>query len=315
MKYKKLFESGNVSAICYGTLALSRLQNNDQDNKKISLLEYAFSKGINFFDTAELYDNYKIIGQFLKNINRNDVFISTKSYAFDKHSAEKSIEKALIEMNTSYIDIFMLHEIDGENNYLGHYEAVKRLLKFKEEGIIKHFGISTHKIKAVEDIIKYREIDIIHPIVNIAGFGIQDGTIENMLKCIKKAKDNSKFILSMKPYGGGHLIKDCRKALDFIKDITCIDSIAIGMKSKEEIDANILYYENKQVPTFISSKLNKQKRRLIISFWCKGCKKCIEKCNHDALKIINGKCEVDINKCALCSYCADVCDEFCIKIV
>lgn len=315
MEYIDFFGTGKVSRICYGTLALSKLQNDNKIENNVELLNYAYSKKINFLDTAELYDNYKLLGEFLKDKKREKIYISTKSYAYDKKTADFSVQKALSEMNTEYIDIFMLHELDNGNNFLGHYKAVERFLEYKEKGIIKHFGISTHRIKAVKDSIKYKEIEIIFPIINIKGIGIQDGSIDEMIKSIKLAKNNNKFILSMKPYGGGHLITESNKAFNYVKNIKEIDSIAVGMRTKEEIDTNILYLEGKEVPLKIKEKLNTQKRRLLISDWCKGCGKCVEKCTQNALTIINNKCQVDMDKCVLCSYCADVCDEFCIKII
>lgn len=315
MEYTDLFDSGKVSKICYGTLSLSKLQNNNSIEYNTELLNYAFSKGINFYDTAELYDNYKLIGNFIKSKPREKLFLCSKSYAYDKKTADYSIEKALLEMNTDYIDVFMLHEQDSGNNFLGHYEAVERFLEYKSKGIIKHFGISTHKIKAVRDSIKYKEIEIIFPIVNINGIGISDGNIDQMINNITIAKNYNKFILSMKPFGGGHLITKSCEAFDFVKNIDAIDSIAVGMRTKEEIDANILYLENKEVPVQISEKLKTQNRKLLISDWCKGCGKCVDKCKQNALSIINNKCQVDMDKCVLCSYCADVCDEFCIKII
>ena len=50
------------------------------------------------------------------------------------------------------------------------------------------------------------EIEIIHPIVNKEGIGIQDGNIEDMLTAIEKAYNKGKGIYGMKPLGGGHLI-------------------------------------------------------------------------------------------------------------
>ena len=50
----------NISKLCFGTLALSNLQNKGDFVYKVDVLNYAYEKGINFYDTAELYDNYDI---------------------------------------------------------------------------------------------------------------------------------------------------------------------------------------------------------------------------------------------------------------
>lgn len=315
MKYIKLFEKDNVSKLCYGTLALSKLQNDASISEKVKLLDYAYEKGVNFLDTAELYDNYNILKEFIKHQDRDKLSVITKSYAYDKKTAEYSINKALTEMKTDYIDVFMLHEQDNGNNFLGHYEAVEHFMEYKEKGIIKHFGISTHRVQAVQDSIEFKEIEIVFPLINKGGFGIQDGSITDMLKAVSNAKKNNKFILAMKVYGGGHLINDSKASFDFVRNNKDVDAMAVGMRSIEEIDANICYLENNELNHNIKNKIRKQNRTLVIDEWCVGCGKCVKKCKQNALSIINSKCRVDMTKCVLCSYCANECADFYIKIV
>ncbi len=315
MIFTNLFEKQNVSRLCYGTLSLSNLQNSDNVENKVSLLNYAYDKGINFFDTAELYDNYDILKEFIKDKDRDKLTLATKSYAYDKNTAEYSVNKALKELNTDYLDVFMLHEQENGNNFLGHYEAVLRLMKYKEQGVIKHFGISTHRVQAVKDSIEFKEIEFMFPIFNMNGIGIQDGSIDDMIEAIKKAKEYKKFIMAMKIYGGGHLINQAKEAFDFAMNFSEIDSIAVGMSTKEEIDANICYLEGNELYINIKNKIRNQKRTLVIEEWCIGCGKCAKKCKQNALLIIDGKCVVDMNKCVLCSYCAGECTDFYIKIV
>jgi aryl-alcohol dehydrogenase-like predicted oxidoreductase len=315
MKYIKLIEKENVSKLCYGTLSLSDLQNNNTVENKVKLLNYAYDKGINFFDTAELYDNYNILKQFIKDKDRVKLNIATKSYAYDRKTAEYSVNKALEEMNTDYLDVFMLHEQDNGNNFLGHYQAVERLMEYKQQGIIKHFGISTHRVEAVRDSIMFKEIEFVFPLLNMRGIGISDGTIDDMLEAVKKAKEKNKFIMAMKIYGGGHLINEAREAFKFANDLSFVDSIAVGMSTVEELDANIAYLENNELNINIKNKIRNQKRTLVVEEWCIGCGKCARKCRQNALEIVDGKCVVDMNKCVLCSYCAGECTDFYIKIV
>ncbi|SHI68686.1 Predicted oxidoreductase [Dethiosulfatibacter aminovorans DSM 17477] len=304
-----------ASKICYGTLALSPLQCEYSLERKAELLLYGYERGMNFFDTAELYDNYDIFSELLKKVDREDIIISTKSYAWSEETAEKSIEKALKEMDTAYIDIFMLHEQESIHTFRGHYDAVKRLLKYKEDGIIRHFGISTHFHSAVRDLADKDEIEIIHPIFNRKGLGIVDGTIDDMTESINLAKQNGKKILSMKPLGGGHLTEAPADALKFSFESPLVDWTAVGMRYEEEIDFNLAVLNNEDPEGFLEDSINNKKRKLKIAYWCTGCGNCVERCQQGALKITDGKCIVDSDKCVLCSYCASACDEFCIKIV
>ncbi len=305
----------NVSKLCFGTLALSNLQNKSDFNNKVDVLNYAYEMGINFYDTAELYDNYDILNAFLKNKKRESIYIATKSYAYNKATAKYSIEKALNELNTDYIDIFMLHEQDNGNNFIGHYEAVEEFMKYKQKGIIKNFGISTHAIRAVEDSVQFKEIDMVFTIVNKTGIGINDGTSSEMIEAVKIAKSKGKLIMAMKPYGGGHLLSDTREAFDFVNNIKEIDFIAIGMRNRQEVDLNLCYFNGKIASEELKNSVNNVNRELNIAYWCVGCGKCVKRCKQNALSIVNGKCIVNMNKCVLCSYCASECADFCIKIV
>ena len=50
-----------------------------------------------------------------------------------------------------------------------------------------------------------------------------------------KRQENNKFIMAMKIYGGGHLIKEAEKAFKYIDSLNYVDSIAIGMSTVEEL--------------------------------------------------------------------------------
>jgi len=85
MEYRKLGKTElNVSRLCFGSLTMSPLQRNLTAKEGGLLLERAYEKGINFVDTADLYDNYEHIKYGLKNIGKNNLIISSKSYAYDK---------------------------------------------------------------------------------------------------------------------------------------------------------------------------------------------------------------------------------------
>ncbi|MGO1470512.1 MAG: aldo/keto reductase [Tissierella sp.] len=303
-----------VSKLCFGSLTMTPFQANLSLKEGAYLIEYAFERGINFLDTAELYENYNYIKRALKNIKREDYCIASKCYAYTKEMAKESLEYALKELDTDYIDIFMLHEQESIYTVKGHFEAVEYFLKAKEKGLIKAFGISTHNVAGAVAAKKIKEIEIIHPIVNKPGIGIQDGTIDDMLKELKDVKELGKGIYAMKPLGGGHLIKDIERSFNFVKEIPFIDSIAIGMQSTKEIDANISLIKKGYIDKNIKEQINKQKRRLIVADYCIACGNCVERCQQNGINILDGKA-VPNDKCILCGYCASVCPEFCIKVI
>lgn len=314
MEYNYLGNSGLlVSKLCFGSLTLSPLQAKLPIEEGAELLQEAFNRGINFVDTAELYNNYEYIKHAVKGI-RNKIIISTKSYAYSSETAEASLQKALKELNTDYIDIFSLHEQESEHTLRGHQEAIEYFIKAKEKGYIRAIGISTHNVAAVEASLKYPEIQVIHPIINIAGLGIVDGGIDEMLQAIENAAKAGKGIYSMKALGGGNLIHSAKECFDFVLSNKNIHSVAVGMQSKAEIINNIAVFEGLEAPVEIKNQINNVKRRLLIDTWCIGCGNCIDKCQQKALRLIDGKVQVNSDKCVLCGYCSAYCADFCIKI-
>lgn len=130
MKFKKLGRTGiDVSLICLGTMTWGR-QNTEQEGHE--QMDYAVTRGINFFDTAELYAvppnpetqgrTEEIIGTwFAARKNRDKIILASKvtgigipwirggKAPIDRTSIMQAIEASLKRMQTEYIDLYQLH--------------------------------------------------------------------------------------------------------------------------------------------------------------------------------------------------------------
>lgn len=314
MEYRALGGTGlEVSRLCFGSLTLGPLQANLSPEIGGEVLLHAIENGINFIDTAELYETYPHIKYALKRTNK-DVVIASRSYAYTREMARDSIEKARYELDRDVIEIFGLHQQESEHTMRGHREALEYIMEAKQKGIIKAVLITTHHINVVNLVANMPEIDVIHPIVNNSGYGISDGTVNEMLGAIEAAHSMGKGIYSMKPFGGGNLLNTYKECFDFVLEIPFIHSIAMGMKNTQEIDINLKYLSgNKNIDddfqnTFLTKSLH-------IEFWCEKCGKCIKRCHEGALSLENEKIVVDKSKCLLCGYCGSVCPERAIKII
>lgn len=313
---RTLGETGiEVSRLCFGSLTIGPLQANMSMEEGASIMAYGIEKGINFTDTAELYGTYPYIKRAIEITGKKDFIVASKSYAYSEKTAEASLKMALDGIGRDYIDMFLLHEQESEHTLRGHYEALEYYNKMKEKGYIRAIGLSTHFVAGVNAAIKDDLIDVIHPIINKNGLGIQDGNAEDMITALNIAHKRGIGIFGMKPLGGGNLINSVEECFDFVLDLSSLDSIAVGMQSKEEIDYNIQYLKNRKVPEIIKNAVNKISRKLLIHDWCTGCGKCVEKCQHKALSKNEGKIIVNNERCVLCGYCSAYCPEFCIKVV
>ena len=177
MKKNKLGKSDlEISRICLGTMTWGEQNNQDE---AFAQMEYSINKGINFFDTAEMYpipsnkktvgSTEKIIGNWLEETgNRKHVFLSTKVVGkgvayirngpdFSKEQINKAIDGSLKRLKTDSVDLYHLHwperannrfgkriypwneNLNWKNNFMSIIETMNELL---ESGKIKNWALS-----------------------------------------------------------------------------------------------------------------------------------------------------------------------------
>ena len=314
MQTRTLGRSGlKVSQLCFGTLTMSPLQCGLSPREGADLLVYAYERGVRFLDTADLYGTYPHIRLALK--DAPDYVISTKAYCYDRATAQAALERAFEGVGRDYIDLFMLHEQESLYTLRGHEEALDYLARQREEGHIGAVGVSTHFCGCVRAAPRFGMIDVIHPLINVGGIGIQDGSRQDMEDAIAAARACRIGIFAMKPLGGGHLISGSGEALKYAVDNPLLDAVALGMQSRQEIDANVAFFEGREEASGQLDALRHRRRRMMVHDWCEGCGRCAARCRQHAITVVDGRAVVDQDKCVFCGYCARECPQFCIKVV
>ncbi|MCX7796539.1 MAG: aldo/keto reductase [bacterium] len=300
-----------VSNIALGTLPFASYR--DNKNNFSELVSYAYSLGINLFDTAEIYDNYKLLGESLRGLD--DIFVITKSYAVDEKDVDRSLLKAKRLMSRD-VDIFMLHEQESILTMKGHLKALEYMYKLKEKGDIKAVGISTHRVSGVRGALTFLElIDIVMAIVNYAGLGIYDGDRDEMESALLDCYNANLGIIGMKIFGGGHLTRAIDRAIGYARSLSFVHTFLLGVETVEELKLDISLFSGLQVEEGLLESSKRKTRRIEIEPWCTGCGICVDRCGQGALILVNGKVEVAFDRCVLCSYCAQVCPDFSIRVV
>lgn len=316
MEYNKLGNTNlYVSRLCFGGLTVGPLQANMSIEEGAKVIASAFDRGVNFIDTAKLYKTYPYIRRAMELSKNKNIIVSSKSYDYTYEGMKESLREALEELGVKKIGIFSLHEQESKHTLRGHREAIEYLIDAKDEGLIDAIGVSTHFIEVVNEISKMPEIDVVHPLFNITGLGISDGTASDMEKAIENAYRNGKGIYAMKPLGGGNLISNYNECIDFVLNNKYIHSVALGMQTLDEVNANILKFEGKPIDEETKNKVMNREKKLHIDSWCVVCGNCVNACKNGALSIENNELIINKNKCLLCGYCSAYCPEFCIKIV
>ncbi|MGE5588318.1 MAG: aldo/keto reductase [Clostridia bacterium] len=311
-----------VSRLCFGTLTMGPLQARLPLQEGASLIRAAVDAGVNFIDTAELYGTYEYVREAVSGAgqvrtrNREELVVASKSYDYTYDGMRRAVERALRSMDLDYIDVFLLHEQESALTLKGHQEAVRYLVRARETGQVRAIGVSTHHVACVRAAALMPEIDVIHPLLNRSGIGIADGTASDMLEAVQEAHAAGKGVYAMKALGGGALLDDVDGSLGWVLAQPCVDSIAVGIKTLDELRMDLAIFEGRR-PDDVLRARTRQNKALIIEPWCTGCGTCVARCTHGALVISpeSGRAAVDTARCVLCGYCQAACPEFCMKVV
>lgn len=178
-----------VSKICLGTMTWGN-QNTEAEGHE--QMDYALERGVNFWDTAELYavpaspeTSFKtesIMGTWFKKSGKRDQVILASKVAgpgpytehirkaddYTKENIKEAVEGSLKRLQTDYIDLYQLHWPARRANFFGvrgykHHDGwqdnilyvIEALEEVMKEGKIRHFGISNETPWGLMSYLKY----------------------------------------------------------------------------------------------------------------------------------------------------------------
>ncbi|MCJ7631466.1 aldo/keto reductase [Candidatus Bathyarchaeota archaeon] len=133
----------------YIAMALLFHRQTGQENK-IAALNKGFELGINFIDTAEIYQTENLIAEAMKSRQRDDFFIATKvSPTHLKYGAVlKTAEKSLKRLQCSYIDLYQIH---WPNPRVPIRETMHAMEKLVENGKVRLIGVSNFSLRQMKE--------------------------------------------------------------------------------------------------------------------------------------------------------------------
>ncbi|TGB04457.1 aldo/keto reductase [Halobacillus salinus] len=153
-----------ISEISLGCMSLGT----DKEKAK-SIIDRALDAGINYLDTADLYDfgrNEEIVGEAISG-RREDLVIGTKvgnnftagqeGWTWDpsKEHIKEGVKESLARLGTDYIDLYQLHggTIDDPMD-----ESIEAFEDLKKEGLIREYGISSIRPNVIREYVKKSNI-------------------------------------------------------------------------------------------------------------------------------------------------------------
>jgi len=167
MEYIKLRNSDlRVSRLCMGGCPMGGYGwGNTQEKDFLDAINAAIDAGLNFFDTSDTYglgQSEITLGKGLGN-RRKDVVIQTKfgvRYANGKSTYDNSpdyiqeaLEKSLKNLNTDYVDVYVIHYRDGKTPI---EDVIGKMEELKQQGKIRYFGLSNYHGDEVNELMPYQ---------------------------------------------------------------------------------------------------------------------------------------------------------------
>lgn len=310
MKKVTLGRTGiEVSVAGFGVLPIGPSQLALPVEEGAEIIKYAYSKGINFLDTAEYYRAYPYISKALEGGELDGLVICSKSLSCDYDGMMAAIQEAREVLCRDVIDIFLMHEVRS-GQLAERADAWKALQDAKKQGLVRAIGLSTHHVDIAAAAADMEALDVVFPLINYAGLGIRKGnqfaSREEMMKAITACHNAGKGVFSMKAFGGGSLTAHYQEALDYVFSKEEIDSVMIGFGKMSEVD-DLLSYLNGSMDAAYNPDVS-EKKVYINQEDCEGCGSCKNACPAGAIFWNeNGLAEVDHEKCLTCGYCSPVC--------
>ncbi|HHU55245.1 MAG TPA: aldo/keto reductase [Acholeplasmataceae bacterium] len=212
-----------VNEVGFGGIPIQRVD----ENTVRKIIDELINQGINFIDTARGYTvSEEYLGKALEN-RREKFILATKSMARTYQGMKEDIEISLKNLNTSYIDLYQCHNVPYGENLDG---AIKALLEAKEEGKIKHIGITSHSYEFLDELLDRNTI--------FETIQFPYNFIETKAeKLFAKAYEKEIGVICMKPLAGGAL-DNAKVALKYILNNPHVSVVIPGMASPEEVKIN-----------------------------------------------------------------------------
>ena len=263
MKTVRLGKTGiTVPQNAFGCLPIQR----DSKEVAVKLLREAYEGGMRFFDTARAYtDSEEKVGEAFDGM-RGQIFIATKTHAKTPDGFWKDLETSLKLLRTDYIDIYQLHmapQCYRPGDGTGMYEC---LVKAKEQGLIRHIGITAHKLMVAQEIVESGLYETLqYPFSYLSS--------EKEIALVSACREADMGFICMKALAGG-LITRSDAAMAYMSQFDGLVPIW-GIQREKELREWLSYMDRTPSMTDeIADYIKKEQDELSGSF-CRGCGYCL----------------------------------------
>lgn len=290
----------------FGCMRLPMIENGkDVDIAQTTKMVDTFlEQGFNYFDTAHGYLEGKselAVKECLTSRHKREEYILTDKLTMAYFKKQEDIrpffESQLEACGVEYFDFYLMHSQSKDIfEYFKKCNAYETALELKEEGKIRHFGISFHdKAEVLEEILKeYPQIEVVQIQFNYLDY--EDSAVQSR-KCYEVCRKYDKPVIIMEPVKGGNLVnlpEDAKQILDdfhggsaasyairFAAGFDGVMMVLSGMSNEEQMEDNLSYMKEFKPLDETEMKAVKAVADVFHSkhmIPCTACRYCIEGC-------------------------------------
>lgn len=243
----KLGNTGlKVSRIALGTGSRGGSKASNQTRlgmeKFVEMAQYAYDRGVRFFDMADSYGSHPYVGEAIKKMPREKITLLTKIWTYEDGSdrnipVRESIDRYRQEIGTDYIDIVLMHCLMSGGWHKNRTHYMDGLSRAKQDGLIKAVGVSCHNWDAMAEAVDSPWVDVILARINPFQSNM-DGTPDAVSDLLRRAKANGKGLIGMKIFGEGKNVSDTEReqSLKYALTDANIHCMTLGMESIAQIE-------------------------------------------------------------------------------
>lgn len=213
MEYRTVGQTGvQVSSLCFGTMPFGGLADENMSRK---MFKAALDKGINFFDSADVYNDGRseeLLGKFMQEYKcRDELVITSKVFGktgtdvnakgLSRRHIKLAVESSLKRLKTDRIDFYFVHSFDSKTDILQTLKAMDDLVK---EGKILYPGVSNWAAWQIEKALglsrqeSLARFEIVQPMYNLVKRQAE-------VEILPMAAAENLGVISYSPLGGGLL--------------------------------------------------------------------------------------------------------------
>jgi diketogulonate reductase-like aldo/keto reductase len=155
-----------IPALGFGTFQL-------EPSNAERMTRYALDIGYRHIDTAQMYRNEEVVGRGMQQAAsaREDVFLTTKVWVdrFADGDLQRSVEESLRRLDTSYVDLLLLH---WPNPDIPLAETIKALNEVRGAALARHIGVSNFTVALTDEAVRLSQAPLVtnqveyHPLLD-----------------------------------------------------------------------------------------------------------------------------------------------------